>query len=312
MLRLGISKQDRVFTPTKETLNSAGYRLRNFDRTEEVDLTDEGLRLIAVKDIDQVAFMIEDGELDGLLLGTDIAYEAQSRISTQLQGAVNPLFDLERAQCRIAPIGMPNTLGKLEWLLSKYPGLSRQYLEREDVSELLKTNAKDIQVRPFGSGADVQIRRALKGNQMATDIVETGNTVRQNGGKILDEDEASQAFGLKSALPSVMEASIQLFSVGDLDSIKERTMSEFQQRIELVINAEKYRLVKYNIPNQKLEAVLKLTPERENPTITPTGEDFSAVEVMIDKATVPKLMVQLQQTGASSIISTQPDLISAA
>ncbi len=311
MLRLGISKQDRVFTPTKETLNSAGYRLRNFDRTEEVDLKDEDLRLIAVKDIDQVAFMIEDGELDGLLLGADIAYEAQSRISSQLQGAVTPLFDLERAKCRIAPIGMPDTLGKLDWLLSKYPGLSRQYLEREDVSELLKTNTKDIQVRPFGSGADVQIRRALKGNQMATDIVETGNTVRQNGGKILDEEGAAQAFGLRAPLPNVMEASIQLFAVGDLDAIKDRTMSEFKQRIEIVINAEKYRMVKYNVPNQALPNVLALTPERKTPTITPAGEGFSAVEVMIDKGKAPKLIVQLQQAGANSIVATQPDLISA-
>jgi ATP phosphoribosyltransferase len=277
MLRLGISKQERVFGPTKETLNSAGYPLRNFNRTEEVDLREEDLRLIGVKDIDQVAFMIEDGELDGLLLGADIAYEAQSRISSQLQGAVNPLFDLERAKCRISPIGMPDTLGKLDWLLSKYPGLSRQYLEREEFSELLKLNAKEIQVRPFGSGADVQIRRALKGNQMATDIVETGNTVRQNGGKILDEIEAAQEFGLSNALPSVMDASIQLFAVGNLDSVKERTMSEFQQRIELVINAEKYRLIKYNVPNAILDQVLKLTPERENPTITPTGEGYSAV-----------------------------------
>lgn len=311
MLRIGISKQDRVFTPTKETLNSAGYRLRNFDRTEEIEVKDEGIRWIAVKDIDQVAFMIEDGELDGLLLGADIVYEAQSRISSQFQDTVNPIFDLERAKCRIAPIGMPESLGKLEWLLSKYPGLSRQYLEREDVAELLQSNSKDIQVRPFGSGADVQIRRARKQNQMASDIVETGNTVRKNGGLILDEEVAAERFGLSKALPSLLDSSIQLFACNDLNNPKDLAMSELKARIELVINAEKYRMIKYNVPNDQIKAVLQLTPERNNPTITRAGEGFSAVEVMIESAKVPKLMVQLKQAGANSVVATRPDLITA-
>ncbi|NCP67130.1 hypothetical protein GW756_03315 [bacterium] len=309
MLRIGISKQDRVFNASKEDLNQAGYDLRNFDRTEEFELRNEGVRFIAVKDIDQVAFMIEDGELDGLLLGADIALEAQARLESTL--AVNSQLDLERAKCRISPIVMPETLGKIEYLLSKYPGLSKQFLADEGVQDFLAQNGKDIKIRKFGSGADVQIRRNRNQNQMATDIVETGNTVRQNGGLIIDEDTDAQLYGVK-ALPSLIESSIQLFSVGDLDSQAEKTISNLKQRLEYVLNGRKYTMVKYNVPNNKLARVLSLTPERQNPTITPAGEDMNAVEVMIESARVAALMVELEKNGANSILTYKPQLLSAA
>lgn len=308
MLRIGISKQDRVFTATKEDLNGAGYDLRNFDRTEEFDLRSEDLRFIAVKDIDQVAFMIEAGELDGLLLGADIALEAQARIESAL--ALNQQLDLERAKCRIAPIVMPNTLGKIEYLLSKYPGLSKQFLSLEAVADFLQQNGQKIQIRPFGSGADVQIRRSEKQNQMATDIVETGNTVRQNGGLIIDEATDAQSFGF-GPLPSLLKSSIQLFSVGDLDNQAEQTMSNLRQRLEFVLNGRKYTMVNYNVPINKLPQVLALTPERQNPTLTPAGENMTAVEVMIESARVPALMVQLKNAGANSIVATKTNLIAA-
>jgi ATP phosphoribosyltransferase-like protein len=309
MLKLGISKQDRVLNATKEDLNGAGYDLRNFGRTEEFDLRDEDIRFIAVKDIDQVAFMIEDGELDGLLLGADIALEAQARLESTL--AVNTQLDLERAKCKISPIVMPETMGKIEFLLSKYPGLSAQFMQQESVAEFLAQNNQTPKIRKFGSGADVQIRRSEKQNQMATDIVETGNTVRQNGGLIIDEAADAQQFGVEP-LPSVLKSSIQLFSVGDLDQSTEKTLSDLRQRLEFVLNARKYTMVKYNVPNNQLETVLALTSERKNPTITPAGESMSAVEVMIDTSSVPALMLKLQQAGANSILTYKPELLSAA
>lgn len=309
MLKLGISKQERVFNACKEDLNGAGYDLRNFDRTEEFELREGDLKFIAVKDIDQVAFMIEDGELDGLLLGADIALEAQARTESIL--ALNSQLDLERAKCRIAPIVMPSTLGKIEYLLSKYPGLSKKFLAEEALDDFLKQNGKNIQIRPFGSGADVQIKRSEKQNQMATDIVGTGNTVRQNGGLIIDELSEAQKFGV-AKLPTLLESSIQLFSIGDLNNQAELTMSNLRQRLEFVLNGRKYTMVKYNVPSDKLNQVLALTPERVNPTITPAGENMCAVEVMIESSRVAALMVELNKNGANSILTYKPQLLSVA
>lgn len=309
MLKLGISKQERVLNATKEDLNGAGYDLRNFGRTEEFNLNDEGVRFVAVKDIDQVAFMIEDGELDGLLLGADIALEAQARLESTL--ALNSLLDLETAKCKISPIVMPESMGKIEFLLSKYPGLSAQFMQQEAVAEFLAQNRQAPKIRKFGSGADVQIRRSRKQNQMATDIVETGNTVRQNGGLIIDEAEDAANFGIET-LPSLLKSSIQLFSVGDLNQSTETTMSDLKRRLEFVLNARKFTMVKYNVPSDRLKNVLELTFERQNPTITPAGGNMNAVEVMIESNRVPALLLKLQKAGANSILTYKPELLSAA
>ena len=77
------------------------------------------------------------------------------------------------------------------------------------------------------------------------------------------------------------------------------------RRLEGVVIARGYSLLEYNIPQENLEAALKITPGFKSPTITPLDDQqWSAVRVMVKSSEITTVMDQLEEIQASAILET--------
>jgi ATP phosphoribosyltransferase len=74
-------------------------------------------------------------------------------------------------------------------------------------------------------------------------------------------------------------------------------------RIRGVISAKKYVLLNYNVHRSMLSEVVKITPGKRAPTVSPLeGADWVAVSAMVERKNAAHVMDQLENTGASDIL----------
>ena len=118
-----------------------------------------------------------------------------------------------------------------------------------------------------------------------------------------------KAAGLK-AIDTVMESQAVLISAsrsgtrtptisdgrGDLQTL-------ITNRIRGVIAAKKYVLLNYNVPRSMLPEVVKITPGKRAPTVSPLeGAEWVAVSAMVERKNAAQVMDQLENKGASDIL----------
>ena len=77
------------------------------------------------------------------------------------------------------------------------------------------------------------------------------------------------------------------------------------RRLQGVLTAQRYVLMDYDIPVEKVSAAVDITPGFESPTVSPLPDkQWAAVRVVVPKAKVNQLMDQLYEVGARGIIVT--------
>jgi ATP phosphoribosyltransferase len=118
-----------------------------------------------------------------------------------------------------------------------------------------------------------------------------------------------KAAGLK-AIDTVMETQAVLISSAtsgsrspNLSNANCDLQTLITNRIRGVISAKKYVLLNYNVPRSMLSEVVKITPGKRAPTVSPLeGEDWVAVSSMVERKNAAPVMDQLENKGASDIL----------
>jgi ATP phosphoribosyltransferase len=84
-----------------------------------------------------------------------------------------------------------------------------------------------------------------------------------------------------------------------------RGLTTFRRRLEGVLVARSYLMMDYDIPSDRLEEAIKLTPGLEGPTISPLHrEGWVAVRSMVPSEGAQQLMDDLYEIGARAILLT--------
>jgi ATP phosphoribosyltransferase len=121
------------------------------------------------------------------------------------------------------------------------------------------------------------------------DLVDSGDTLRDNGLEIIETIAHSQAILVQSPRPRDAK-------LCDL----------IVRRLEGVLTAQQWTLLEYNVPRAKLKAAEKITPGFDSPTISDLEDPkWVAVKVMIPKKQSVEIIDRLEALGASAIIETQ-------
>jgi ATP phosphoribosyltransferase len=116
-----------------------------------------------------------------------------------------------------------------------------------------------------------------------------------------------KAAGLK-ATNTVMETQAVLISSSTSGSLTPVSVGLDLQtlitnRIRGVIAAKRYVLLEYNVPRSLLAEVVKITPGKRAPTVSPLeGEDWVAVSTMVERKNLANVMDRLENKGASDIL----------
>jgi ATP phosphoribosyltransferase len=76
-------------------------------------------------------------------------------------------------------------------------------------------------------------------------------------------------------------------------------------RLEGVLVARRYVMLAYDVPADQFDAAVALTPGMESPTVSPLArEGWLAVQAMILRTELHRVMDALYQVGARAIIAT--------
>ena len=120
-------------------------------------------------------------------------------------------------------------------------------------------------------------------------LVETGSTLAANRLRILDEI-----------------GNYQTILVQNKEQRHADLADRVVRRLQGVVIAQRYSLLEYNIPREKLAQAEGITPGYNSPTINPLEDnDWCAVRVMVKSSQVSTVMDELDELGASAILETQ-------
>ncbi len=121
------------------------------------------------------------------------------------------------------------------------------------------------------------------------DVTETGSTLRAHGMKIIETLLTSDP-----VLVANREAAA--------DPTKRAAMEDVVTLLRGAIEAEGRVLSKLNVTADALDAVLAVVPSMKAPTVSPLAEGGFAIETVVDKRGVNRLIPQLKAAGASDIL----------
>lgn len=274
LLRIALPNKGSLSTSASDMLREAGYRQRSDAKELTLLDADNGVEFFYLRPRD-IALYVGEGTLDIGITGRDLLLDSGSKAEEAMS------LGFGRSKFRFA--ARPGTLQSLTDLSGKriatsYVGVVRGYLEEHGV---------DAEVVRLDGAVETSIQLGVA--DVIADVVETGSTLKQAGlevvGDVILESEAVLITSGRSVDPDAFEV--------------------FKRRLDGVLVARSYLMMDYDIPAERVEAAVALTPGLESPTVSPLHrEGWVAVRSMVPSAGAQQLMDDLYGIGARAILLT--------
>jgi ATP phosphoribosyltransferase len=184
---------------------------------------------------------------------------------------------------------------------TEYPNLTRQFfMNNVGYQEIFGESSPLVQIRGLWDGDNemVQIINSdgatevyiAKGADLVVDNTQTGSSLKKAGLKILE---------------TIMESSAGLYGGPSCTGKKAEKAKIIFEQLFGAIKARKYFDVKFNIANQRVDAVKDFLLSNDFCSDEPTvvqGKSFSQVNVLIPKNKFPEMLKGVKTFEASAIV----------
>ena len=278
-LQLGLPKgslQESTFT----MMDKAGYHVTLGSRSYIPSVDDDEIEAILIR-AQEMSRYVEQGILDTGITGKDWILENRSDVVE--------VADLIYAKQGLRPVrwvlAAPNdspirSVKDLEGkrIATEAVNLTKDYLKKHHVHAHVE----------FSWGA-TEIK-APKLVDAIVELTETGSSLRANNLRIVDV---------------VTESTTKLIANKESwkDPWKKAKIENLALLLKGAIAAEEKVGLKMNLPEEKLEGILKVLPALRNPTLSQLSKKgWIAIETIIDEHTVREIIPKLRQAGAEGII----------
>jgi ATP phosphoribosyltransferase len=275
MLRIAVPNKGTLSAPAARMMIEAGYRQRTDDR--DLICRDEanGVEFFYLRPRD-IATYVGSGDLDLGITGRDLLIDSEA-------DAVEVL-DLGFGKAAFRFAGRAGELTSSDQVAGKriataFPGV---------VARHLTDNGIDATVVKLDGAVENSIRLGVA--DVIADVVETGATLRQAG--------------LEPVGKPILESSALLIARTGA-STETKPIMQLIRRLQGVLVARRYVMLAYDVRADQLDAAVDLTPGIESPTISPLHrEGWVAVEAMVLRSDVHRIMDELYAVGARAILVT--------
>src|SRR3954462_15691483 len=274
LLRIAIPNKGSLSVSASQILREAGYRQRSDSKELSLLDTANGVEFFYLRPRD-IALYVGEGTLDVGITGRDLLLDSGAKAEEGLQ------LGFGRSRFRFA--ARPGTLGSLDDLAGKriapsYVGVVRRHLEERGI---------EAEVIRLDGAVETSIQLGVA--DVIADVVETGSTLKQAGlevvGDVILDSEAVLITSGRTVDPAALEI--------------------FKRRLDGVLVARSYLMMDYDIPADRVEEAIALTPGLESPTVSPLHrEGWVAVRSMVPSAGAQQLMDDLYGIGARAILLT--------
>ncbi len=283
MLKLVIPKGSLEGT-TLDILDDADLRVRRSgDREYHARIDDPRIEQVRILRPQEIPKYVEDGFFDLGITGHDWVRESGAKVVEvadlpYTKTDVGTIVRIVLAVAGDSPYERPQDLPDGVRVSTEYPNLVEDYF------------------RTLGTRAVVYLSYGAteaKVPEMADAVVElteTGGTLRKHGLRIID---------------TVLESTTRLIANREsyADPEKRRLMGEIKLLVLGAMNARSKVLIKFNVSEANLDAVVSVLPSLKAPTLSRlfSGEYF-AVESVVEKRGINLLIPELAERGAEDII----------
>jgi ATP phosphoribosyltransferase len=274
MLRVAVPNKGGLAPAAVQMLREAGYR----QRTADGDLT----CLDASNDVEffylrprDIAVYVASGDLDLGITGRDLHIDAGAEVTEVLDldfGASTFRFAAPRGRFAAAADLADHRIA------TAYAGVVTRFLDERGI--------KATVIKLDGA---VENAVGLGLADAIADVVDTGATLRQAGLEPVGEPV------LRSTAVLIRRAGAEANG----------PVTQLTRRLSGVLVARRYVMLAYDVHADNLDAAVSLTPGIESPTISPLHrQGWVAVQAMVLRTEVHRIMDELYETGARAILVT--------
>jgi ATP phosphoribosyltransferase len=275
MLRIAVPNKGILSGPAAEMLREAGYRQRADDRDLVCADPANDVEFFYLRPRD-IATYVGSGDLDLGITGRDLLVDAGA--------AAEEILDLDFGGSTFRFAARAGTVASIAELAGRriataYAGVVHRYLAEQGIA---------AEVVRLDGAVENAIRLGVA--DVIADVVSTGATLRQAG---------LEPFG-----KPILEASAVLVrrAGGDGES---PGAQQLLRRLQGVLVARRYVMLAYDVGTDRMERAVALTPGIESPTVSPLHrEGWVAVQAMVLRAEVHRIMDELYELGARAILVT--------
>ena len=280
-LRLGLPKgslQDSTF----ELLHRAGYDFSVSRRSYFPSIDDDALEAMLVR-AQEMARYVQDGTFDAGITGKDWIMETGADDVVEVADLIYSKRSMRPVRWVLA-VPQDSDINGVEDLEGKRVAtevinLTQRWLDEHGVSAQVE----------FSWGATEAKCPELV--DAIVEVTETGSTLRANGLRIAEV---------------LMESNTQLIANEDAweNDWKRRKIENLAMLIEGAIRSESRKGLKLNARRDDARAIIDMLPALRMPTVSSLalGEDWVAIETVIEEKAVRSLLPKLKRAGAEGII----------
>jgi len=283
VLRFAIPKGS-LEEQTLSLLESADLRMRRgSSRDYHGTIDDDRIERVSLLRPQEIPVYVQEGFFDLGITGHDWVEETGADVEvlsslTYAKGGVGRPVKVVLAVMNDHPAGKGQDLPDGTRISTEYPELTKRHFEK-----------LGIEVRVFASygATEAKVPEIV---DAIVDVSETGSTLRAHGMKIID---------------TLMESEVYLIAnrASWADEAKRRAMEDIRTLVIGAMEARGRVLIKLNVTRDKLDGLLEVLPAMKAPTVSPlAGDDDFAVETVVQKAEVNRLIPVLVARGATDIL----------
>lgn len=256
---------------------------RGNDHEYNATIADPRIGRVKILRPQEIPQYVEQGYFDLGIAGLDCIRETASEVVEVMELGGSGRDTGARIKIVLAvpqdrPVSSARELPPGTRISTEYPGLTRRYFE-----------ALGIPVRIYVShgATEAKVPEIV---DAIVDTTETGSTLRRHGLKIIEV---------------LLESTLKLIANREAweDPAKRQAIEEISTLLGGVLNARGKVLIKMNVPEEQLQAVIDVLPAMKAPTISRLfGSNYYAVESVAVKATINLLIPELKKRGAEDIL----------
>lgn len=273
-LKIAIQKSGRLHEDSIRILNECGIAIDNGKDQLKASARNFDLEVFYLRNSDIPKYLI-DGVVDAAIIGENLLIENGEGIRMAEK--------LGFSKCRVSLAipknaqytGIKDLEGKR--IATSYPNTLQNYLNENGVKADLHIINGSVEIAP-----NIGLSEAI------CDIVSSGSTLFKNNLKEVETIVRSEA--VLAISPAI-------------SSDSEKLLDQLRFRLQAVLKGRDFRYVLMNVPNDKLDDVVKLLPGMKSPTVLPLIEEgWSSLHTVINKETFWEVIDELKKAGAEGIL----------
>ena len=271
--RLALPSKGRLHDPVLDLMRGAGFELEGNGRALYAQCSQWDVEVLFTRAEDMPAWAV-DGAVEAAVAGRDQVLEGGA--------GLDELVPLGFGRCSLqvaVPAEGVATVEELDGgrVATSHPRITAGYFA-----------GRGMQVETVAVRGSVELAPRLEAAEAVCDLVQSGETLRQNGLR---------------PIATVLESEAVLVARPDLDADQRRVAGELATVVRSVIDARSRRYLMLNAPDDSLDAIVDLLPGLDSPTVLPLARPgWHSVHAVVDRRQVMELLAPLRAAGARSLL----------